>query len=130
MIKYGFCTCLKLELLFFLLLEKVAHDVPVLMLMKKENPKKAVAAAPVESIENSIQPSDTRVRTSSGKVSSPFILSSSSSSGNALRLNVKVTSAKGLKSVKAMWGTKIERYCVCTFNGEEVRTEPELRREK
>ncbi|GMH73913.1 hypothetical protein TrST_g6625 [Triparma strigata] len=95
----------------------------VRLLMKKENPKKAVAAAPVESIENSIQPSDTRVRTSSGKVSSPFIPSSSSSSGNALRLNVKVTSAKGLKSVKAMWGTKIERYCVCTFNGEELRTE-------
>ncbi|GMH61402.1 hypothetical protein TL16_g03246 [Triparma laevis f. inornata] len=88
-------------------------------------PVPAPAPAPVDTSENTIQSADTRTRTSSGKVSSPFIPNSTAGGGggSSLRLNVKLTSAKNLKSIKAMWGTKIERYCVCTFNGEELRTE-------
>ncbi|GMI41797.1 hypothetical protein TrCOL_g3700 [Triparma columacea] len=40
-----------------------------------------------------------------------------------LSLSVRVTSAKNLPSVRAMWGTKVTRYCKVTFLGETLQTE-------
>ena len=111
------------------------------LLMQKENPTPdappppPAAAAPSPKslrLSNPDLPSAApiRVRASSGKVSSPFLkppMKKSMSITNPkvkLRINVRVASAKGLPSVRALWGTTVSRYAVVTWLGESQQTEP------
>jgi hypothetical protein len=45
------------------------------------------------------------------------------SSGKKLKLNVRISAAKNLPSVRALWGTKIHRYAKVTFAGDTLETE-------